>query len=164
MARKKKTEDLQSNDSKSNDSKSNESIFGVPDFESMDDEELERQALVLRLKKEWLNVAKESFTKMEREREHCTISTALREFHAFLNPFRDFLVALPNLVNDIVPQMTPEQYKAIEDEISAQTTRLAENALHLTIESSREEKDKATQIQRENQRRSNRINGRKREN
>lgn len=144
--------------------KIDESIFGVPDFESMDDGELERQATVLKLKKEWLAVAKESFTKLERERELCSISTAIREFHKFLNPFRDFLVALPNIVQDLIPQMTPQQYKALEDEISEQTKRLAENALHLTLESSREEKDAATQIQRENQRRSNRINGRKREN
>ena len=136
----------------------------MPDFEAMDAEELERQATIIKLKKEWLAVAKESFTKLERERELCSISTALREFHKFLNPFRDFLVALPNLVQDIVPQMTPEQYKAIEDEIAEQTARLAENTLHLTLESSRDEKDAATQIQRENQRRSNRINGRKREN
>lgn len=137
---------------------------GVPDFESMSDDDLERQATILKLKKEWLATEKELFTKLERERELCNISTAIREFHKFLNPFRDFLVALPNLVNDIVPQMTPEQYKAIEDEISEQTTRLAENALHLTLESSRDEREQATQIQRENQRRSNRINGRRREN
>ena len=141
-----------------------ENIVGVPNFEEMDDDELERQATILRLKKEWLAVAKESFTKLERERELCSIQTAIREFHRFLNPFRDFLVALPSLVQDLIPQMLPEQYKALEDEISEQTMRLAENALHLTLESSRDEKDAATQIQRENQRRSNRINGRKREN
>ena len=141
-----------------------ENIVGVPNFEEMDDDELERQATILKLKKEWLAVAKESFARAERERELCSISTAIREFHKFLNPFRDFLVALPNLVQDIVPQMTPEQYKAIENEIAEQTERLADNALHLTLESSRDEKDAATQIQRENQRRSNRINGRKREN
>lgn len=144
--------------------KIDESIVGTPDFEAMSDEELERQATILKIKKEWLGVAKESFTKLERERELCSISTALREFHKFLNPFRDFLVALPNLVQDIVPQMTPEQYKALENEIAEQTERLAANALHLTLESTREEKDASTQIQRENQRRSNRINGRKREN
>ena len=141
-----------------------ENIVGVPNFEEMDDDELERQATILKLKKEWLAVAKESFTKLERERELCSISTALREFHKFLNPFRDFLVALPNLVQDIVPQMTPDQYRNLENEISEQTERLAANTLHLTLESTREEKDAATQIQRENQRRSNRINGRKREN
>ena len=144
--------------------KIDESIVGTPDFEAMSDEELERQATILKIKKEWLNVAKESYIKMERERELCTISTAIREFHKFLNPFRDFLVALPSLVQDIVPQMLPEQYKALEDEISEHTMRLAENALHLTLESSSDEKDASTQIQRENQRRSNRINGRKREN
>lgn len=137
---------------------------GVPDFESMSDEELERQATILKLKKDWLATEKELFTKLERERELCTISTAIREFHKFLNPLRDFLVALPNLLNDMVPQMTTEQYKAVEDEISEQTTRLAENALHLTLESSRDEKDASTQIQRENQRKSNRLHGRKREN
>ena len=136
----------------------------MPDFEEMDDDELERQATIIKLKKEWLAVAKESFTKLERERELCSISTALREFHKFLNPFRDFLVALPNLVQDIVPQMTPDQYRNLENEISEQTERLAANTLHLTLESTREEHDAATQIQRENQRRSNRINGRKREN
>ena len=141
-----------------------ENIVGVPNFEEMDDDELERQATILRLKKEWLAVAKESFTKLERERELCSIQTAIREFHKFLNPFRDFLVALPSLVQDLIPQMLPEQYKALEDEIAEQTMRLAENALHLTLESSRDEKDASTQIQRENQRRSNRINGRKREN
>lgn len=144
--------------------KISENTGGVPDFDSMSDEELERQATILKLKKDWLAAEKELFTKAERERELCSISTALREFHKFLNPFRDFLVALPNLVQDIVPQMTPEQYKAIENEIAEQTERLAANALHLTLESSRDEKDAATQIQRENQRRSNRINGRKREN
>ena len=101
-----------------------ENIVGVPNFEEMDDDELERQATILKLKKEWLAVAKESFTKLERERELCSISTAIREFHKFLNPFRDFLVALPNLVQDIVPQMTPEQYKAIENEISRKTDTL----------------------------------------
>lgn len=144
--------------------KVDENIGGVPDFDSMSDEELERQATILKLKKDWLAAEKELFTKAERERSLCSIQTAIREFHKFLNPFRDFLVALPSLVQDIVPQMTPEQYKALEDEISEQTQRLAENALHLTLESTREEKDAAAQIQRENQRRSNRINGRKREN
>lgn len=136
----------------------------MPDFEAMDAEELERQATIIKLKKEWLAVAKESFIKLEREKELCSISTALREFTKFLNPVRDFLLALPNLVQDTVPQMTPEQYKILEDAISDQTNRLADNALHLTLQSSREEKELATQIQRENQRRSNMINGRKREN
>lgn len=144
--------------------KIDENIGGVPDFDSMSDEELERQATILKLKKDWLAAEKELFTKAERERSLCSIQTAIREFHKFLNPFRDFLVALPSLVQDLIPQMLPEQYKALEDEISEQTQRLAENALHLTLQSSRDEKDAATQIQRENQRRSNRINGRKREN
>lgn len=144
--------------------KVDESIVGTPDFDAMDDAELERQATILKLKKEWLAVSKESFVKLERERELCSISTAIREFHKFLNPFRDFLIALPNIVQDLVPSMTPDQYKNLENEIAEQTSRLAENALHLTLESTREEKDAATQIQRENQRRSNRINGRKREN
>ena len=46
-----------------------ENIVGVPNFEEMDDDELERQATILKLKKEWLAVSKESFTKLERERE-----------------------------------------------------------------------------------------------
>ena len=141
-----------------------ENIVGVPNFEEMDDDELERQATILKLKKEWLAVSKESFTKLERERELCSIRTAIREFHKFLNPVRDFLLALPNIVQDLVPTLTPDEYMAIENEVAEQTNRLADNALHLTLESSRDEKDASTQIQRENQRRSNRINGRKREN
>ena len=35
-----------------------ENIVGVPNFEDMDDDELERQATVLKLKKEWLAVAR----------------------------------------------------------------------------------------------------------
>ena len=144
--------------------KVDENIAGVPDFDSMSDEELERQATILKLKKDWLAAEKELFSKAERERELCSIRTAIREFHKFLNPVRDFLLALPNIVQDLVPTLTPDEYMAIENEVAEQTNRLADNALHLTLESSRDEKDASTQIQRENQRRSNRINGRKREN
>ena len=43
-----------------------ENIGCVPDFDSMSDDELERQATILKIKKEWLAVSKESFTRLER--------------------------------------------------------------------------------------------------
>lgn len=133
---------------------------GMPDFDTMSDEELARQKTILALRKEWLAVEKEAFTRLERERELCNISTALREFTRFLNPFRDFLVNLPNLVQDLVPEMKPDQYEKLTDQVAEQVNRLAQNALNLTLESTRDEKDAATDIAREDKRRSNRLHGR----
>ncbi len=131
----------------------------MPDFESMSADELERQTTILRLRKEWLVVEKEAFTRLERERELCTISTAIAEFGKFLHPVRDFLIGLPDFIQDIVPEMTPEQYQKIQDMVADQTERLAQNQVHLTIHSNREEKELSTDITRAKRRRANIING-----
>lgn len=136
---------------------------GMPDFDHLSDDELERQQLILKIKKEWLAVEKESFTRMERERELCTISTALTAFAGFLQPVRDFLTGLPDFIQDIIPTMTPEQYSSIQDMVSEQTSRLAENQVHLTISSTRSEAEASSDIARNKRRRANLIKGRLRD-
>lgn len=136
---------------------------GMPNFEDMSSEELERQQLILKIKKDWLAVAKEEFVRMERENELCTISTALASFAGFLQPVRDFLSGLPDFIQDIVPSLTPNEYKAIQDMVSEQTERLAQNQVHLTISSTRQEAHAASDIARNKKRRANLIKGRLRD-
>lgn len=138
-------------------------VDDMPDYASMDDEELDRQAKILKLQKEYLAISKERFTKLERERELCSISTALASFATFLQPVRDFLSGLPDFIQDIIPNMTPAQYAQIQNLISEQTSRLAQNQVHLTIASSRAEAEASSDIARNKRRRANITRGRLRD-
>lgn len=138
-------------------------VVDMPDYDSMSDEELDRQAKIMKLQKEYLAIAKERFTKLERENELCTISSALASFASFLQPVRDFLMGLPDFIQDIVKNLTPAEYKAIQDMVSEQTERLAQNQVHLTISSTRQEAHAASDIARNKKRRANLIKGRLRD-
>lgn len=143
--------------------KKDENIVGIPCFEEMSDEELDRQGKVLKLKKEWLTLKKEEFVHLERGRELCSISTALASFSNFLIHVRNFLVELPDLLQDIVPTMTPQQYETVQSMISEQTERLAQNQVHLTIASTRQEAELSSDIARAKRRRANIVRGRARD-
>ena len=82
-----------------------------------------------------IKVARERFELENKRGELCRIQTALDAFDGFLWEFVGFLDGIPDAVQTLIPQTTPEQYRNIQNMIETQMQRLAAHRLHLTIES-----------------------------
>ncbi len=82
-----------------------------------------------------LKVRRDQFELNNKMGELCKIQTALDEFDGFLREFVDFLNGLPDVIQTIIPQTTPAQYREVGEFIETQLQRLSQHRLHLTIES-----------------------------
>ena len=129
----------------------------------MTPDEIEAEMAVVKLERERLALRKDRLTQLEKERKLCTISTALRSFNNFLLDFKDFILALPDEVQKIVPSLTPAQYDSLKNEVDIQIRRLHEKSITLTLEDSRAEAEAATDKKRESLRKAARLNGDKTE-
>ena len=129
----------------------------------MTPDEIESEMAVVKLERERLALRKDRLTQLEKERKLCTISTALRSFNNFLLDFKDFILALPDEVQKIVPSLTPAQYDSLKNEVDIQVRRLHEKSITLTLEDSRAEAEAATDKKRESLRKAARLNGDKTE-
>lgn len=129
----------------------------------MTPDEIEAEMAVVKLERERLALRKDRLTQLEKERKLCTISTALRSFNNFLLDFKDFILALPDEVQKIVPTLTPAQYDSLKNEVDIQIRRLHEKSITLTLEDSRAEAEAATDKKRESLRKAARLNGDKTE-
>lgn len=129
----------------------------------MTPDEIEAEMAVVKLERERLALRKDRLTQLEKERKLCTISTALRSFNNFLLDFKDFILALPDEVQKIVPSLTPAQYDSLKNEVDIQVRRLHEKSITLTLEDSRAEAEAATDRKRESLRKAARLNGDKTE-
>lgn len=129
----------------------------------MTPDEIEAEMAVVKLERERLALRKDRLTQLEKERKLCTISTALRSFNNFLLDFKDFILALPDEVQKIVPSLTPAQYDSLKQEVDIQVRRLHEKSITLTLEDSRAEAEAATDKKRESLRKAARLNGDKTE-
>ena len=112
-------------------------------------EEVEHRTAIARMKQLELSVEKEAISLEEKKRNICRIDLALSEFDGLLAEFVVMLRNIPDRVQAIVPCLKPKQYKDLQTFINSQIDRMAEKRLHLTIESTDEEKKAATAIKNE---------------
>ena len=139
-----------------------ESIYALyPEMRELSDDDVERLSKIVKIRKDLLAIKKEELLHEERTRNLCTVDSAMAQFGAFLLPLRDFLGSLADYVQDIIPDMTPAQYRAIQKMIAEQTDLLAKRELVLSIESTRDQADAATEHIKKSRRHAHRLAGEK---
>lgn len=119
--------------------------------------EIELRTQYAKMQQLELNVAKEKLALADKERNLCRIDLALEEFDKFLADFVTMLKALPDTIQGIDSDLTPEQYQGIQDLIDSQIQRMAQKRLYLALESTRDEKEAATAIKDESIRKAAKI-------
>lgn len=87
-----------------------------------------------------LSVRKEELALMDKAGELCKIDVALSAFDNFLKDYITLLRNIPDKVQSIVPQTTPDQYRELRNIVEDALQRMAAVRLHLTIESTQTEK------------------------
>lgn len=138
------------------------SIYSLyPEFQELSDDDVERLSKIVRIRKDLLAIKKEELLHEERTRNLCTVDSAMSQFAAFLLPLRNFLGQLADYVQDIVPTMTPEQYRAIQKMVAEQTDLLAKRELTLSIESTRDKAEAESDRQKASRRHAHRLKGEK---
>lgn len=109
-------------------------------------EEVQERTAIARMRQLEIAVERESLDLEERKRCICRIDTALNEFDSLLVEFVGMLRGIPDKVQAVCPALKPKQYKELREFIDAQLVRLSEKRLHLTIESTDEERKAATAV------------------
>lgn len=136
------------------------SIYDLyPEFKELGDAEVERLSKLVRIRKDLLAIRKEELLHQERTRNLCTIDSAMSQFAAFLAPVRNFLAQLADHVQDIVPTLTPDEYRAIQRMVAEQTDLLAKRELVLSIESTRDRAEAETEHIKQSRRHAHRLAG-----
>jgi hypothetical protein len=105
---------------------------------------VERRTAIAKMRSLELGVEKEYINLEERKKNICRIDAALSAFDEFLTDFVEMLRSLPDFVQSTIPATTPTQYSAIEAHIDQQLQRLSQKRLYLAIDSTCEEKARAT--------------------
>lgn len=132
-----------------------------PEFRELSDDDVERLGKIVRIRKDLLAIKKEELLHEERTRNLCTVDSAMSQFAAFLLPLRNFLGQLADHVQDIIPSMTPAQYRAIQVMVAEQTDLLAKRELTLSIESTRDKAEAESDRQKASRRHAHRLQGEK---
>lgn len=101
-----------------------------------------------------LSVRKEELALMDKAGELCKIDVALAAFDNFLKDYITLLRNFPDKVQSIVPQTTPDQYRELRNIVEDALQRFAAVRLHLTIESTMEQKRDAAEAVEESRRNS----------
>lgn len=96
-----------------------------------------------------LKVLRDRFEFDNKRGELCRIDTALNEFDGFLREFVGFMDSLPDAIQTIIPQATPEQYKAVQAMIETQLQRISQRRLYLSIESNTAQQRANTKTKKE---------------
>lgn len=99
-----------------------------------------------------LSVKKEELALMDKAGELCKIDVALAAFDNFLKDYITLLRNFPDKVQSIVPQTTPDQYRELRNIVEDALQRFAAVRLHLTIESTIEQKRDAAEAVEESRR------------
>lgn len=120
-------------------------------------EVVERRTAIEKLRSLELTNAKEELNLEERKHNICRIDVALSEFDKFLVDFVEMLTSLPDTIQGIIPETTPEQYQKIQSYIDDQLQRLAKKRLYLAIESTAQEKALATATKEESQKKAAKL-------
>lgn len=113
------------------------------------DEEVQRRTAIAKMRSLELSVEKDALDLEEKKRNICRIDTALNEFDTLLVEFVAMIRGIPDRVQSVCPALKPKQYKALSAFIDEQLQRLSEKRLHLTIESTDEQRKAATAIKNE---------------
>ena len=151
MGRKKKTEPIEPLDPKQ---------IGAKPSTDMTDDEIDAELKAIKLERERIGLQRDALQQMEKERQLCTISKALATFNNFLLEFRDAMLAVPDDVQKIVPSLSPSQYTELKDLIDIYLRRLHEKTITLTLEDTRTEAEKSSEITKAYRRKANILAGR----
>jgi hypothetical protein len=121
--------------------------------------EIKRRTDIAKMEQLELAVQKERLALADKERALCRIDLALEEFDKFLADFVTLLKNIPDTIQTIDPTLSPAQYKQIQDLIDSQIQRMGQKRLRLELESTRSEKEAATEIKNESIRKAAKIKG-----
>lgn len=134
--------------------------IGLKPASEMTDGEIDAELKSIKLERERIGLQRDTLQQMEKERALCTISKALATFNNFLVEFRDAMVAIPDDVQKIVPSLSPSQYTELRELIDVYLRRLHEKTITLTLEDTRTEAEKASEITKAYRRKANILAGR----
>lgn len=118
---------------------------------------VERRTAVAKMRQLELAVEKEELVLQEKKKNICRIDAALSEFDTFLSDFVEMLIGLPDTVQGIIPETTPEQYGELQAFIDSQIQRLSQKKLYLAIDSTSDEQAMATEAKNESIRKNQKI-------
>ena len=127
----------------------NKNTYELQGSESISADEVERRTAFAKMRQLELSVLKDQLALSDRAGELCRIDVALAEFDSFLVDFVRLLKQIPDKVQSVIPACTPTQYGELREFIDQSLQRLSEKRLHLTIESTKQEKSLATAIKDE---------------
>lgn len=99
-----------------------------------------------------LSVRKEELALLDKAGELCKIDVALSAFDNFLKDYVTLLRNIPDKVQSIIPQTTPDQYRELRNIVEDSLQRMAAVRLHLTIESTVEQRHAASEAVEESRR------------
>ena len=80
-----------------------------------------------------IKAKKDAIDLESKHRNICRIDVALAEFNRICAFISDALRGFPDTIQAIIPSMSPEQYKQVQDFIQSQLNILYNNQLHLTL-------------------------------
>ena len=121
--------------------------------------EIEKRTAFAKMQQLELSVEKERLALDDKARNLCRIDLALSEFDTFLVDFVQMLDQLPDKIQAIVTELTPDQYQKIQNLIEEQIHRMGEKRLHLALESTKSEREKASEIVNKSRRKSAKLQG-----
>lgn len=107
--------------------------------------EIKRRTEFAKMEQLELNVQKERLALADKERNLCRIDLALEEFDKFLADFVILLKNLPDTVQKIIKNITPAQYKEIQDLVDSQIQRMAQKRIYLALKNTRDEREAASE-------------------
>ena len=124
--------------------KKNETKYILQGAMDVDPSEVERRTNFAKMRQIELNVLKDELNLADKAGELCRIEVALSEFDSFLVDFVRMLRQIPDKVQSVIPTTTTDQYRTLQRFIDDSLQRLSERRLHLTIESTKSEKNAAS--------------------
>ena len=112
-------------------------------------EVVERRTAIARMRQMELSVQKDELALEEKKRNICRIDVALSEFDSFLADFAEMLIQMPDKLQTMIPAMDPKTYVEIQHFFDDQIQRLGKKRLDLAIDSTDEERARATDVKNE---------------
>lgn len=124
---------------------------------NISDVEIERRTKIAKMEQLELAVQKDRLALEDKKRNLCRIDLALEQFDLFLQDFKQMMLQFPDFVQSTIPSCTPNEYAAIQSFIDDNIQRLGRKRLYLALESTRDEKEQASEAVEASRRKSTKL-------
>lgn len=132
-------------------------LFEERENELLSEADVKRRTDIAKMRQLELSVENEYLKLLEKSNNLCRIDRALEAFNEFLSEFVDTIKAIPDRMQSMVKNLSPEEYKDIEGFIDEQLQRLAQKRLYMSIESTASEKALASRTVEESRARNQKL-------